>query len=112
MIDDSIFGYEKVNAADQRRDPQSLLNWMERIIRMRKERSEIGWGDWTILPTGSPHVLAIRYDWRDRTFLAVHNVDAKPHRVKLNVRNVTNLLSDDHSLESIEAFGYRWFEIA
>jgi len=112
VIDDSIFGYEKVNAADQRRDPQSLLNWMERIIRMRKERSEIGWGDWTILPTGSPHVLAIRYDWRDRTFLAVHNVDAKPHRVKLNVRNVTNLLSDDHSLESIEAFGYRWFEIA
>src|ERR1051326_2477413 len=112
VIDDAIFGYEKVNVADQRRDPQSLLNWMERIIRLRKERSEIGWGDWKILPTGSPHVLAIRYDWRGRTFVAVHNADAKPHRGKLNVGEVTNLLADDHNIESIEAYGYRWCEIA
>src|SRR6185295_8916207 len=35
-------------ALAQRRDPQSLLNWMERIIRMRKEHPAIGWGDWRI----------------------------------------------------------------
>jgi hypothetical protein len=28
--------------ADQRRDPDSLLNWTERRIRARKELSEIG----------------------------------------------------------------------
>jgi glycosidase len=39
------YGYEKVNAADQRRDPESLLNWTERMIRMRKEVPELGWGD-------------------------------------------------------------------
>ncbi len=33
----------------QRRDPESLLNWMERIIRMRKEVPEIGWGDFAFL---------------------------------------------------------------
>ena len=35
---------ERVNVADQRRDPDALLNWMERLIRQRKERPEIGWG--------------------------------------------------------------------
>jgi Xaa-Pro aminopeptidase len=37
VIDDEIYGYEKVNVAQQRRDPESLLNWTERRIRMRKE---------------------------------------------------------------------------
>jgi glycosidase len=39
------YGYEHVNAAKQRRDPNSMLNWTERIIRMRKEVPEVGWGD-------------------------------------------------------------------
>jgi maltose alpha-D-glucosyltransferase / alpha-amylase len=37
VIDDSVYGYQEVNVADQRRDPQSLLNWTERMIRMRRE---------------------------------------------------------------------------
>ena len=31
------------------RDPNSLLNWTERMIRARKECPEIGWGDWKVL---------------------------------------------------------------
>ena len=40
-----VYGYQRVNVADQRRDPHSLLNWTERMIRMRKECPEISWGD-------------------------------------------------------------------
>ena len=46
-----------MNAAKQRRDPNSLLNWTERIIRMRKEVPEIGWGDFQIIPMRDPSVL-------------------------------------------------------
>ena len=53
-----------VNVAEQRRDPNSLLNWTERMIRMRKECPEIGWGDFAVLRTTAPEVLALRYDWR------------------------------------------------
>src|SRR5256885_9669341 len=45
VIDDGPYGYQHVNAAEQRRDPNSLLNCTERIIRMRKEVPEIGGGD-------------------------------------------------------------------
>ena len=54
------FGYQQVNVADQRRDPRSLLNLIERLIRTRKECPEFGWGEHQELPTGSPNVLAVR----------------------------------------------------
>src|SRR5579871_4254790 len=49
VIEKGPYGYEHVNAAAQRRDANSMLNWTERIIRMRKEVPEIGWGDYKII---------------------------------------------------------------
>src|ERR1700732_4584770 len=57
VISAGPYGYEHVNAAEQRRDPNSLLNWTERIIRMRKEMPEIGWGDFVAIRVSSPAVL-------------------------------------------------------
>jgi hypothetical protein len=37
VINDAVYGFERVNVAEQRRDSESLLNWTERVIRMRKE---------------------------------------------------------------------------
>src|SRR5215475_13274547 len=36
VISGGPYGFEHINAAIQRRHPDSLLNWTERIIRMRK----------------------------------------------------------------------------
>src|SRR5246500_1902127 len=49
VIEEGPYGFGQVNAAVQRREPNSLLNWMERIIRMRKEVPEVGWGDFAVL---------------------------------------------------------------
>jgi maltose alpha-D-glucosyltransferase/alpha-amylase len=124
VIDSAIYGYERINAADQTRDRHSMLNWMERIIRTRKETPEIGWGTWTVMPTGSPSVLALRYDWRDNVFIAVHNVDSKPRRITLRIPDrerysLINLLSESHSDGDengthklpIEGYGYRWYRV-
>ncbi|HEY2830252.1 MAG TPA: alpha-amylase family protein [Thermoanaerobaculia bacterium] len=124
LVDDEVSGYEVCNTADQRREPESFLNWTERIIRMRKECPEIGWGEWQILRTGSPHVIAIRYDWRGNAVVAVHNVDDRPRRITLAIENenrtsLVNLLSADHSdgdddgvhRLAIEGYGYRWYRV-
>jgi maltose alpha-D-glucosyltransferase/alpha-amylase len=118
------YAYERVNAAQQRRDPHSLLNWTERIIRMRKECPEFGWGDWKVLGTGSHAVLAMRYEWRGNAVVAVHNFDGRPHGVTLELHGrgsnrLVNLLADDHSTADrhgrhhleIEAYGYRWYRV-
>ena len=124
VITGGPYGYEHVNVAEQRRDPNALLNWMERIIRMRKEVPEIGWGDFTVLRAGTPEVLAIRYDWRNNSVVTVHNFSAAPREISLDVglegpngERLVNLLSTDHSAVSasgkhrilLEAYGYRWY---
>ncbi|MBV8742109.1 MAG: alpha-amylase family protein, partial [Sinobacteraceae bacterium] len=85
VISKGPFGYEQINAAQQRRDPNSLLNWTERIIRMRKELPEVGWGDFQLLPLRDPAILAIRYDWRNNSALFVHNLAATPREIAFDV---------------------------
>src|SRR5919109_1083348 len=77
VINDETYGYEKVNVAEQRRDPASLLNWTERRIRMRKECPELGWGEYTVLRVDAPEVLAIRYDFRGVSMLTLHNFSSR-----------------------------------
>src|SRR5438046_8665322 len=84
VIDKGPYGYQHINAAVQRRDPESLLNWTERIIRMRKEVPEIGWGDFTLLNARDADVLALRYDWRNNSVLFLHNLHEEQREVVLN----------------------------
>jgi maltose alpha-D-glucosyltransferase/alpha-amylase len=126
VISGGPYGFEHINAAIQRRHPNALLNWTERIIRMRKEVPEIGWGAFTIIPAGTPAVLIMRYDWRNNWVLFVHNLDATPHEISFRVgidgehgRLLVNLLSEEHSQGDehgrhrlvIEAYGYRWYRV-
>ena len=124
VIDDPIYGFKSVNVADQRRDPNSLLNWTERVIRTRKECAEISWGDWKILERVPDNVLAMRYVWNDRTTIVLHNFAGEPRVVRLRVDGVqgkvlTNLLAQErcladdagrHTIE-LEAYGYRWLRV-
>jgi maltose alpha-D-glucosyltransferase/alpha-amylase len=125
VISGGAYGYEHVNVAEQRRETDSLMNWMERIIRMRKEVPEIGWGDFAVLRT-APDVLALRYDWRNNSVLFLHNFSAVPREIRLDLglegedgQRLINLLSSDHSTADhsgkhrilIEAYGYRWYRV-
>jgi maltose alpha-D-glucosyltransferase/alpha-amylase len=85
VIRDEVYGYQRVNVADQRRDSESLLNWTERIIRMRKVCPEISWGDFSVVRTNAPEVLAIRYDWRGTSLVTLHNFSHRAQSVRLSV---------------------------
>src|SRR3954470_12913781 len=79
------YGPARINVASQRRDPHSLLNWFERLIRRRRECPELGFGELTVLDTGAPSVLAHRCDWEGETIVAVHELSGRPVRVALGV---------------------------
>ena len=38
---------------------------MTGVLRTRRECPEISWGEFTVLRTNVPEVLAMRYDWRN-----------------------------------------------
>jgi maltose alpha-D-glucosyltransferase / alpha-amylase len=126
VISDPIYGYQHVNVENQRRDPHSLLNWMERKIRMRKECPEISWGDWKILKHDQPGVLVMRYQWNKRTLVVCHNFTAKPRAIVLDraavaaeaaADKLVDLLDHNDSraneqgryMVQLQPYDYRWF---
>ena len=121
VIDDPVFGYEQVNVADQRHDPEALLNRTERMIRMRKECPEISWGHFEVLRTSAADVLAIRYDWRGTSLITLHNFSSKPRSVTFTAgcprdhllvdlfgRRPSRALPDGGHRIRLEAHGWRW----
>jgi len=126
-VTEGRFGPMAVNVAEQRRDPDSLLNWMERMIRRRRETPEIGWGAWQVLETDPAAVLGHRCDWEGRTFVAVHNLGGDPcvARVRLGTDlpdepRLLDLFDRDGTLHEVDApewelklegYGYRWLRI-
>jgi maltose alpha-D-glucosyltransferase/alpha-amylase len=121
VISDPIYGYQRVNVQQQRRDPSSLLNWMERKIRMRRECPEIGWGNWEILKVDAPGVLVMRYEWNGRSLVILHNFTSSPRAARLPAKIksavLTDLLwnNDSRATESgrhvirLQPYDYRWF---
>ena len=121
---DKAFGYGVLNAADQRRDPRSLLNWTERVIRARRECPEISWGDFAVLSTSVAGVLAIRYDWRNTSLVTVHNFTDARADVAFTVNAprgelLVNVFEDEHSKADrsgahhvrLDGYGYRWYRV-
>ncbi len=126
VISDGPYGFEHVNVAQQRRDPNSMLNWTERIIRMRKEVPEIGWGSFTVVESGAAEVLVLRFDWRNNAVVVVHNLGQAPREISFKLksgdtpeRDLINLLSENHSRADragshrilLEPYGYRWYRV-
>jgi maltose alpha-D-glucosyltransferase/alpha-amylase len=125
VIGQGPYGFQHINVAAQRRDPDTLLNWLERIIRMRGEVPEIGWGSYTVIPFERKEVLVIRYEWRGNAVLLVHNFAGEPVDAEIKLEDdggaadLVNLLSEDHSIADaerkhrivLEPYGYRWYRI-
>jgi trehalose synthase len=121
LVEEGPFSYREVNAASQRRDPSSLLNWMERLIRRRRECPEFGWGTWALLDAGDDAVFAHRCDWEDSTVVAVHNLAGREASARLVLGGEGELVDlfedEDHGLDAgevrleLDPYGYRWFRL-
>ena len=83
IISGGDFGFETVNVEAQRRDPGSLLHWMERMLRTLRECPEFGVGTCTPLDTGEPSVLALHYEAPGGVMLALHNLSDRRRTVDL-----------------------------
>jgi maltose alpha-D-glucosyltransferase / alpha-amylase len=118
------YGYERTNVATQRRDPHSLLNWMERLIRTRKECPELGWGTCETIRLDRPSVFAHCCEWDGGVVVAVHNLSREPCRVTLDLshyhaQQVVDLLGDQEyqpldggaHRTDLEAYGFRWLRV-
>ena len=125
VISDGEYSYERVNVEAQRRDPNSLLNRIERMIRLRKEHPEFGMGEWSVIDTGEPAIFAIRAAWTTGVMVAVHNFSGSPCKVRLKLpdkeaqhlvdtlKGETFMVPKDGVSEiQLDGYGFRWLRVA
>jgi maltose alpha-D-glucosyltransferase/alpha-amylase len=84
-IMDPIYGYQAVNVEAQERDAASLLNWMRRIIEVRKAHRVFGRGNLSLLHPGNRKILAYVREDADEAVLCVANLARGAQPVELDL---------------------------
>src|SRR5215208_5458174 len=84
-IMDPVYGYEAVNVEAQGRSVGSLLNWMKRIISVRKTHRAFGRGTLEFLHPGNRKVIAYLREYEDESILCVANLSRSAQPVELDL---------------------------
>jgi maltose alpha-D-glucosyltransferase/alpha-amylase len=82
---DPINNYQAVNVEAQKRSPSSLLNWMKRLISLRKRHPTFGRGSLRFLHPRNRKVLAYLRAYGDETILCVANMSRFVQPVELDL---------------------------
>jgi maltose alpha-D-glucosyltransferase/alpha-amylase len=122
LVHDGQFSRVNVNVSAQRRDPDSLLSWMERVLRTLRECPEVGENSSEVLNSGHASVLAHRYAGPHGAMLFLHNLDDHHRTVHLGdqlgtyeapVEAFADADYGDLELDALKlnGWGYRWIRL-
>ena len=128
-IMDAVYGYEAVNVEAQSREPSSLLNWMRRMLAVRRSSRAFGRGRLSFLAPGNRKVLAYLREYEDggehEAILCVANLSRSAQPVELNLskfrgrvpvemmgRTAFPPIGDLPYLLTLSAHGFYWFRLA
>lgn len=124
-IMDPVYGYEAVNVEVQTREPSSLLNWMKRMIAVRKAHPAFGRGTLSFLSPGNRKILAYVRECDGDTILCVANLSRSAQPVELDLAHFKGLvpvemmgrtafppIGDLPYLLTLHGHGFYWFRLA
>ena len=84
-IMDTIYGYQAINVESQERDPSSLLQFMKRLIALRKRYRAFGRGSLEFFHPRNRKVLAYFREFEDERILVVANLSRFVQPVELDL---------------------------
>jgi maltose alpha-D-glucosyltransferase / alpha-amylase len=121
-IMDPVYGYQSVNVEAQSRSPSSFLNWMKRLIAVRKARLAFGRGEQRFLYPSNRKVLAFLRSQGEEAILCVFNLSRAPQAVELDLsgfkgrvpvelfgRSAFPPIGDLPYLLTLPGHGFYWF---
>jgi len=86
IIMDLPYSFQAVNVTAQERTQTSLLRWMRRLIRVRKQYKAFGRGTWEPLHPSNRQVLVFLRRYENETILCVNNLSRYAQYVELDLR--------------------------
>ncbi len=112
VIDSGEFGYQKVNVESQENDKNSFLNFMRKIVALRKDLTVIGEGVFSIIDSDYPELLIHKIQGEEDTLIAIHNLSDKSLEIKPDIefKGARVILGNNNEvdLHHISPYGYRW----
>ncbi|MDB5716584.1 MAG: trehalose synthase, partial [Sphingomonas bacterium] len=123
-IMDPVYGYEAVNVEAQAANSHSLLNWVKRMLAVRREFKAFGRGTQRFLRPANRKILAFVREHEDETILCVANMSRSPQAVELDLgefagrtplelsgRNAFPAIGQLPYLLTLPAYGFYWFSL-
>jgi maltose alpha-D-glucosyltransferase/alpha-amylase len=102
LISNPLYGYQAINVASQERGEHSLLNWMRRLIAVRRSTRVFSRGATTFLHPANHRVLAFLRSLDREQVLVVCNLASTAQAAELDLRSLAGALP-------IEMFGKSLF---
>ena len=84
-IQDAVYGYSSVNVEAQLASPASLLNWMRRMIAVRRNYQAFGRGTLRFLYPDNRKILAYVREFENERILCVANVSGAAQAAELDL---------------------------
>lgn len=123
-IQDATYGYQAVNVENQASYSNSLLNWVRRLIQVRKRYEAFGLGDFRELNSDTASVLTYLRTYGDEVLLCVNNLSSYPAAVSLDLSEFAGAtpveltgsvpfptIGTDSYQITLPGHGFYWFEI-
>jgi maltose alpha-D-glucosyltransferase/alpha-amylase len=95
VISDSLYGYQSVNVETQTRNPTSLLNWMKRAIRVRKQYKAFGRGSFDWIDEPNQRILAFSRTYGQEHIVVVMNLSSSPQVASLDLSSAEGTVPVD-----------------
>jgi len=124
VVDDAVFGCQRVNVAALRADAGSLWHTLRKLLSVRKEHPAFGQGSFEFLENANRAVLALARTCEAETIVALNNLSPLPQQVQLDLHRwqgmrVRDLLADrvfpsvpDHpEVLTLQPYEYAWLEL-
>ena len=93
-----VYGYQAVNVEAQERVPTSLLNWMKRMIAVRKRHKSLGRGSIRFLHPENQKILVYLREWENEIILCAVNLSRFVQAAEID-------LSEWEGYEPVELIG-------
>jgi maltose alpha-D-glucosyltransferase/alpha-amylase len=87
VIMDPVYGYQSVNVEAQQRYDTSLLNWVRRIIQLRKQHAVFGRGSLEFVKPENRKIFAFTRSYRSETVLCAYNLSPSAQPAELDLRD-------------------------
>jgi glycosidase len=120
-ITEGAFGPKSVNVSSQLGAPESMLSFMQLLIRRRRLTPELGMGGYSVIGVDDPAVLAHRCDWDGDAMIALHNLSDGDTKADISEevddRTLVELWRDRDYGEvnagevELGPWGYRWIRL-